>query len=267
MNHLGFIGTGHMGSMLIRKFIETGAADPADIIASNRTREKAGLLSRDLGIQLGGNIDVAAQSDVIFLCVKPLDVMGVLRELRYELTPDKLLISVAGDFNLAKIASMSRARATRVIPSIGSESLKGVSLVVFGGNTTDSDRALILRLFRAIGHPIEVEEKDLDILIVLTSSGPAYISAVMKELVLAATRKGVDADLAERLVKETLEGTSELQAKESFDDLITRVATKGGSTEEGVKAIQKHAPAMFDELLVATKAKHELVRKKVDAQG
>jgi len=267
MNHLGFIGTGHMGSMLIRKFIETGAADPADIIASNRTREKAGLLSRDLGIQLGGNIDVAAQSDVIFLCVKPLDVMGVLRELRYELTPDKLLISVAGDFNLEKIASMSRARATRVIPSIGSESLKGVSLVVFGGNTTDSDRALILRLFRAIGHPIEIEEKDLDILIVLTSSGPAYISAVMKELVLAATRKGVDADLAEKLVKETLEGISELQAKESFDDLITRVATKGGSTEEGVKAIQKHAPAMFDELLVATKAKHELVRKKVDAQG
>ena len=24
MDHLGFIGTGHMGSMLIRKFIETG---------------------------------------------------------------------------------------------------------------------------------------------------------------------------------------------------------------------------------------------------
>ena len=75
MVHLGFIGTGHMGSMLIRKFIETGAAAPGDIIASNRTREKAELLARDLGIQLGGNREVAAQSDVIFLCVKPLDVM------------------------------------------------------------------------------------------------------------------------------------------------------------------------------------------------
>ena len=201
------------------------------------------------------------------MCVKPLDMMGVLRELRDELTPDKLLISVAGDFNLKKIASISRARATRVIPSICSESLKGVSLVVFGGNPTDSDRALILRFFRAIGHPIEVEEKDLEIQAVLTGSAPAYMSAIMRELVLAATRKGIEADLAERLVKETLAGTSELLAKESFDCLITRVATKGGITEEGLKAIQKHAPAMFDELLVATKAKHELVRKKVDAQG
>jgi competence protein ComER len=264
--HLGFIGTGHMGSMLIRKFIETGAAAPADIIASNRAREKAELLAGDCGIRLGSNRDVAAQSDVVFLCVKPLDVSGVLTELRDELTPDKLLISVAVDLNLDEIASISRARATRAIPSICSESLKGVTLVSFGGNTADSDRALIHRLFRAIGDPIEVEETDLEILADLTSSAPAYISAIMRELVLAATREGVDAYLAEWLAKETLAGTSELLAKESFNGLITRVATKGGITEEGLKAIRKHAPAMFDELLVATKAKHELIRKKVDAQ-
>jgi pyrroline-5-carboxylate reductase len=266
MMHLGFIGTGHMGSMLVRKFIETGVAAPGDIIASNRTREKAELLARDCGIQLGGNREVTAQSDIIFLCVKPLDVVGVLKELREELTPDKLLISVAADFSLLKITSISNARAARVIPSIGSERLKGVSLVSFGGNTTDSDRALLLHLFKAIGHPIEVEENDLEILADLTSSAPAYISAVMRELVLAATRKGIDADLAERLARETLAGTSELLARERFDGLITRVATKGGITEEGVKVIQKHAPAMFDELLTATKAKHELIRKKVEAQ-
>ncbi len=66
MVHLGFIGTGHMGSMLIRKFIETGVAAPEDIIASNRTREKAELLAGDLGIQLGDNREVAAKSDIIF---------------------------------------------------------------------------------------------------------------------------------------------------------------------------------------------------------
>jgi competence protein ComER len=266
MAHLGFIGTGHMGSMLIRKFIETGAAVPGDIIASNRTCEKAELLARDWGIQLGGNREVATQSDVVFFCVKPMDVDGVLRELRDELTPDKLLISVASDFSLKKIESISTTRATRVVPSICSESLKGASLIAFGRDTTDSDRAMILRLFRAIGHPIEVDEKDLEILSDLTSSAPAYISAIMRELVLAAARKGIDSDLAESLAKETLEGTSELLTKECFDGLINRVTTKGGITEEGVRAIQKHAPAMFDELFVATKSKHEMVRKKVDAR-
>lgn len=264
MVHLGFIGTGHMGSMLIRKFIEAGAAAPGDIIASNRSDEKAELLASDLGIRLGCNREVATQSDVIFFCVKPMDVNVVLRELRDLFTPDKLLISVASDFSLKLIASLSRARATRVVPSICSECLKGASLIVFGRDTTDSDRAIILRLFRAIGHPIEVDEKDLEILADLTSSAPAYISAIMRELALAAARKGIDSDLAESLVRETLGGTSELLTKEGFDELINRVTTKGGITEEGVKAIRKHAPAMFDELLMATKAKHELVRMKVE---
>lgn len=264
--HLGFIGTGHIGSMLIRKFVETGATTPGDIIASNRTREKAEQLAADLGFQVGDNRKVAERSDVIFLCVRPLDVKGILRELQDELTPNKLLISVAVDFTLDEMASMSRARAARVIPSVASERLKGVSLVAFGGNTDESDRALILQLLRTIGYPMEVEEKDLEVLADLTSSAPAYISAIMRELVQAAVRRGIDVDLAEKLAKLTLAGTAELLAEENFDGLISRVATKGGITEEGVKAIHKHAPAMFDELFEATRAKHEIVRKNIEAQ-
>jgi pyrroline-5-carboxylate reductase len=74
---LGFIGTGHMGGMLIHKFIETEVASSRDIIASNRTREEAELLARDLSIMVGDNREVAKRSDVIFLCVKPLDIKGV----------------------------------------------------------------------------------------------------------------------------------------------------------------------------------------------
>jgi pyrroline-5-carboxylate reductase len=264
--HLGFIGTGHMGSMLIRKFIETGAAAPGDIIASNLTKEKVELLAGDLGIQVGDNREVAERSDVIFLCVKPLDVKGVLRELQDELTTDKLLISLAVDFTLDEMASISKARAARVIPSVASERLKGVSLVAFGGNTTGSDRDLIFGLFRTIGFPIEGEEKDLEILADLTSSAPAYISTIMQELVQAAVRRGIDVNLAEKLAKQSLAGTSDLLAEENFEGLTSRVATKGGITEEGVNAIHKHAPAMFDELFEATRAKHEMVRKNIDAQ-
>jgi len=174
---LGFIGTVHMGGMLIHKFIETEVASSRDIIASNRTKEEAELLARDLSIMVGDNREVAKRSDVIFLCVKPLDIKGVLGELRDELTSDKLLISVAADFSLDDIASVSRARAARVIPSVASERSKGVSLVVFGKGTTASDRALILSFFGTIGYPIEAKEKDLEVLADLTSSAPAYISA------------------------------------------------------------------------------------------
>jgi len=37
MTTIGFIGTGHMGSILVRKLIETGAIKAEEIYVSNRT--------------------------------------------------------------------------------------------------------------------------------------------------------------------------------------------------------------------------------------
>lgn len=262
----GFIGTGHLGSMLIRKFVETGAIKAENIIASNRTRERAEHLAESLGISVGSNREVAEQSDIIILAVRPLDVKGVLRELQGLLMPDKLLISAAVDFPLKDLNQLSFARAARVVPSITSERLKGVSLVALGENTTPKDRDIILTLFKAIGCPVEVDEKDFEVLADLTSCGPAYIAALMRELSLVASWKGVPKELAEDLVKKTLEGTAELLQENNFVELVACVATKGGITEEGVKVIQSETPPIFDHLFRATKAKHELIKKLVEEQ-
>ncbi len=263
---LGIIGTGHLGSMLVRKFVETGAIKAENIIASNRTREKVERLAEGLGISIGSNREVAEKSDVIFVSVRPLDVKGVLREIRGLLTPDKLLISAAADFPLKELIPLSFARAARVFPSITSERMKGVSLVALGENTTPRDKDLIFTLFKAIGYPVEVDENDFEVLADLTSCGPGYIAALMHEFSLVASWKGVPKELAEDLVKKTLEGTAELLQENSFVELIACVATKGGITEEGVKVIQSETPPIFDHLFQATKAKHERVKKLVEEQ-
>ena len=53
MTTIGFIGTGHMGSILVRKLIETGAIKAEEIYVSNRTPEKAEQLARELGVRAG----------------------------------------------------------------------------------------------------------------------------------------------------------------------------------------------------------------------
>lgn len=263
---LGIIGTGHLGSMLVRKFVETGAIKAENIIASNRTRERAEHLAESLGIRVGSNREVAEQSDVIILAVRPMDVKGVLRELQGLLTPDKLLISAAVDFPLKDLTSLSFARAARVVPSITSERLKGVSLVALGENATPEDKDLIFTLFKVIGYPVEVDEKDFEVLADLTSCGPGYIAALMREFSLVASWKGVPKELAEDLVKKTLEGTAELLNENDFAQLVACVATKGGITEEGVKVIQSETPPIFDHLFRATRAKHERIRKLIEEQ-
>ncbi len=266
MTTFGFIGTGHLGSMLVRKFVETGAMDEKDIIASNRNLAKARRLAAQVGIQVGSNRDVAIQSDVIFLCVRPMDVKGVLGELEDLLTADKLLISAAVDFSLKELQRLRKARTARVVPSIACENLLGVSLVAMGNNATLQDKELIFSLFAALGDPVEVPEDHFEVLADITSCGPGYISSLLHEFALAASWRGVPKDLAEELVKKTLAGTARLLEAESFGGLISCVATEGGITEEGVKIIRAEAPEMFSGLFSATRAKHELVKKRIEDQ-
>jgi pyrroline-5-carboxylate reductase len=267
MTTFGFIGAGHMGCMLVKKFVETGAIEAEDILASNRTEEKVKRLAEATGIRPVSNRVVAELSDVIFICVRPLEVRDVLSDLAYLLNSQKLVVSVAGDVSLEKLQELCPARLARAFPSMASEKLQGVTLLVFGDNTTAEDRRLITGLFHEIGKAAEVEEKDFAVLADLTSCAPGYFAALMREFVLAAQRREIPSELAECLVKQTLLGTALLLASESFAGLIKSVATKGGITEAGVSVIQREAPNMFDRLFQATEEKHEQVRKKIEGQG
>jgi pyrroline-5-carboxylate reductase len=112
-----------------------------------------------------------------------------------------------------------------------------------------------------------VDEEDFGLLADLTSCAPGYFAAMMREFAFAAHRRTIPLELAERLVRQTMLGTSELLAKTSFEDLISSVATRGGITEAGVRAIQRDAPAMFDQLFLATEKRHEQVSRQMRAWG
>jgi competence protein ComER len=266
MTTFGFIGTGHLGSMLIRKFVESGAMKAEEILAGNRTAEKLERLAKDSGIRPASNRDVAELSDVIFICVRPLEVRDVASEVAELLNSGKLVVSVAGDVSLEKLQSLCKARLARAFPSMASEKLQGVTLLAFANNATPEDRLLVAGLFNAIGKAVEVEERDYGVLADLTSCAPGYFAALMREFVLGAQRMGIDPELAERLVKQTLLGTALLLKDESFAGLIESVATKGGITEAGVLVILSEAPGMFDRLFLATQARHEQVRMKIEGQ-
>ena len=73
---------------------------PRKSSASNRTPEKAECLAEATGIRPANSRVVAELSDVIFVCVRPLEVRDVLSELADQLDRQKLVISVAADVSL-----------------------------------------------------------------------------------------------------------------------------------------------------------------------
>jgi pyrroline-5-carboxylate reductase len=269
MTRYGFIGTGSMGNMLVRKLSGTGTIAPADIIASSKTGLSARALADRTGITAApSNTAVAAGTDVLFICVKPADVRGVLEEIRPVLKKETLLVSIAGSVPLASLGEWAGPghRSVRVIPSVAAEQESGISLVAWGRGVRPEERALILTLFNAIGTAVETDESNFDLYADLTSCAPAYIAAMMRELAAAAVRTGtIEPALAEYLLQKTLDGTARILGDDrtGFDTVIERVATKGGTTEEGVKVLEARLPAVFDEVLCATRKKRRIVAERV----
>jgi competence protein ComER len=269
MTRYGFIGTGSMGSMLIRQFILSNMIKPEDITACSKQGRSARTVAKETGITVRDSPrDVAHDADVLFLCVRPMEVKGVLSEIRDLLPNRTLLISIASCVTLANLAGWAGpdVRCIKVLPSVTAEEHAGISLVAWGTGVTDADRELTFSLFSAIGTPVEIEERHFEIYGDLTSCAPALVAAMMQEFAAAAVRReGVPPALATYLVLQTLIGTAWLLDRDDsgFDELIGRVATKGGITEEGVTVLRKRLPPVYDELLEVTLAKHELLRKQI----
>ncbi|HEY8390812.1 MAG TPA: pyrroline-5-carboxylate reductase dimerization domain-containing protein [Clostridia bacterium] len=49
----------------------------------------------------------------------------------------------------------------------------------------------------------------------------------------------------------------------NFQDVISRVATKGGITEEGIKVFEKTLPQVFDEMFEQTLNRRKIISEKV----
>jgi pyrroline-5-carboxylate reductase len=269
MTRYGFIGTGSMGSMLVRKFIGTGLIGPADITASSKSGVSAQALAGTTGIAaVPSNRAVADQADVLFLCVKPLQIRQVLGEVRDVLGKDTLLVSIAGCVSLEALQEWAgdHVHCVRIIPSVTAEQNAGIALVAWGRSVRSEDKKLILGLLNVIGTAVETDEEHFDLYTDLTSCGPALIVSMVQEFAGAAVRTGsVRPEVAEFLVRETLIGTARILTGDQikFDEVIRRVATKGGSTEEGVKVLQARLPATMDEVLWALDAKRKVTAVKV----
>lgn len=269
MQAIGFIGCGRIGRVLVEALLGARALRPAQVVVSTRTPERVhDLPLRHHGLRLAaGNAEVARDCDRIFLAVGPVQVPEVLAEVAPVLRPGAHLVSLAACVSLEVITRAAPVKVTRVIPSVTASARSGVSLVCHNALVGADDARYIDRLLAPVSEVMVVDEADLDAATTLTSSAPAFVAAACQEVARAvAAASGIPPARAERMVLATLWGTARLLWEQEVppDELIDRVATRGGITEEGIHVLRRDLPAVLDAVLAATSAKTALVEQAVD---
>ncbi|MBB6636175.1 late competence protein ComER [Cohnella thailandensis] len=267
---VGFIGAGSMGSMLTGSFIRSGALRPADILLSSRTLSKANALAnRYPGLQIApSNASAALDSDLVFLCVKPMDFRGVLQEIAPVVQPWQIVVSITSPVRISSLEEHLPCKVAKIIPSIVNETLAGSSLVMFGSRLEERDRALLFRLFSSISRPIQVAEEEVRVASDIASCGPAFMANLLEQFIEAAvSTTGIARETASVLARDMLLGTARLlqTAGCSPAELQKRVSVPGGITAAALEELKQATDGAFLRVLRTTHAKFAEDLDKVDA--
>ena len=265
---IGIIGIGSMGKMLLNGFIKSKVISQNQINITTYTKEKLNRLKiefPDINIFEKAS-DVTKNSDLIFICVKPMEVKQILNEIIGNLTINSHLISIAGCVTINNIEKMFNGKISKVIPSLTSEVLEGISLICHNEKVKEEDKIYLENILNKLSTVKNIKENDFEIAADLTSCAPGLIAAIFNEYVNAALPfSNFSREEATDMVIKTLYGTAKLMKDKemSFEETLTRVATKGGITEEGAKVLNEQLPNIFKTVFEKTLNKHEIVKSTI----
>lgn len=238
MKAVGFIGAGNMARALARAIvagypnITIHAFDVSEEAVERIQREIPGTVVHD------SNAAVAADSDVVFVAVKPQVIQAALSPVR---DSSGLFVSIAAGVPLGRLQELvPKAHWIRVMPNTPSLVGRMAAGYALGRGTTDAEHAAVSELLATAGVARLVDESLLDAVTGLSGSGPAFVARLIEAFVAAGTELGLPEDLASALAIQTFRGTADLLSETGMSpqDLVDMVSSPNGTTVAGRQVLE-----------------------------
>ncbi|MBI5468410.1 MAG: pyrroline-5-carboxylate reductase [Deltaproteobacteria bacterium] len=246
---IGFLGAGNLAEALIKGLLASKIVTAGQIIAGDRISERLVHMAETYEIKVyNKNSEVAENSDILFITVKPNDVPGVVRAIASALRGDKLIITAAAGVttktvleNLKEGGHTGFIPVVRAMPNTPVIVSEGAIGICAGLGATEADLKLARTVFEAVGRVLVVDDEGLlDAVTGLSGSGPAYVFLFMQALADAGARAGLDKKTSLALALQTTLGAAKLalESDKNLDELIKMVSSPGGTTVEGLKRLR-----------------------------
>ena len=236
----GFIGCGNMGGAVAAALAKT----THDIMITDRSG-KARKIAEELGILYGDNLSVAKECDVLFLCVKPHMTKDMLLPLQTVLQERKpLLVTMAAGLTMAQIEAFSGTDlpVVRIMPNTPVAVGKGMIQYCRNALVDDTSLSDLLSDLRFAGNLDPLDEALIDAASAVSGCGPAYAYLFLEAMADGGVACGIPRAKALEYAAATLAGAAEmyLATRQHPGALKDAVCSPGGSTIEGIKALEEH---------------------------
>ena len=243
--------------------------DGDSILLANRTPAKAADLAEKLGARAVDNQQAAALSDYLFLGVKPqmmADMLEGIRDALVDRDEPCVLVTMAAGLSMETIRAMAGVDfpVIRVMPNTPAAIGKGMLLCCADGVSAEQLSAF-QSVMSGAGLIDFIDEKLIDAGSAVAGCGPAFAEMFLEALADGGVACGLPRAKALQYAAQMLLGTAAL-ALETGDHpgaMKDAVCSPGGSTIQGVRALEGHAfrGATIEAVIAAYEKTLELGKK------
>lgn len=261
---IGFIGAGNMATAIINGILGNKAKSAGNIYVSDLDENKLAVMAEKGINTVSTGSDVVKNADIIVLAVKPQNYDEVLGEIKSKADESKIFVTIAAGISIEYVRKGLgfNCPMVRVMPNTPLLLGKGATALCRSENITDEDFEEVYNMFALSGEAAILPESQMNAIIAVNGSSPAYVYLFAKAMVDYALSVGIDAETALRLVCKTFEGSAEMlrSSGDTPEQLIEKVCSKGGTTIEAMNILkERNVPqAIGDAMAACTKRAEEL---------
>ena len=240
---IGFIGTGNMGSSIIKGILSSKFEKNENINIFDLDKDKVNNLVKEYGVSaVNSEKELAKNCDIIVLSVKPHIIPVVLKNLSGNVKKDTIILTIAAGISISVIENAlgEDKKVVRTMPNTPAQVLSGMTAVTFNKNIETSEKEIIFNFLNSFGKSVEIEEKLMHAYTGISGSLPAYVYMFMEALADGGVLCGMPRDKAYKIVAQAVAGSAKmlLETGKHPGQLKDEVCSPAGTTIEAVRVLE-----------------------------
>ena len=238
---IAVIGSGNIGSAFVTGLLREGSIAPCDIHLSDISQEALAPFATKGVRTTQNNAEAVKDADVLVLCVKPLQILDVIKVLLPSLNDNTLIISVAAGITLEQLTQIIGSKPLiRAIPNTAMAVCRSMTCIAISNEVSLEQQNMVLSLFSRVGKAMVIDESLMNAATVIASCGMAFALRYLRAAMTAGVEIGFRPTVAKGIIAQTMLGAAMLVSESGNhpEVEIDKVTTPNGITIRGLNEME-----------------------------
>ncbi|STA93611.1 pyrroline-5-carboxylate reductase [Clostridium cochlearium] len=234
-----------MAQAMITGIVSSKIVFGENVFVSDKDEEKLKYIKEKFNVNISkDNKEVAENSDIIILAVKPNKYGEVIQGIKDYVKKDVIIVVIGAGITIDYVEESfeKKLKIIRTMPNTPALVGEGMSAICYNELITENDLEDVVNIFKSFGKVEIIEEDLMDAIPAISGSSPAYVYMFIEALADGAVLDGVPRDKAYKMAAQSVLGAAKmvLETGEHPGELKDRVCSPAGTTIEAVYSLEKN---------------------------